>query len=425
MKSVVRIVLLICIISICFQSIVVGASAETTISPTLRLGDADGDGEITITDCTRIQRDIAQIAYIPDVLKPTADIDGDGLICILDATLIQKWLVNMEVGYQIGCLLRNKSEESTVSNTPSAPSVTESAPAPTIAPTTQPNVQTVKPTESLPDPNAKQVCVSGVTFDVSKIKASYNLTDSNCSKGVTLILIPKSDVNPADITTVINNGNTRYVIDYSNPVFKESYIMGKSSDVLLGYDCQVVDRSGAPLAYAYAHYCGDKYYKYQTSIYGFEKASGSFPVEFYYKGQLIKRCTINVNISTTDTGLQSIMNTTRDIENKCWTSGMTDRQKMDAFAQYIKSHFSYANLKCVEGAMYTAYAARDLGLVSMLLYPGGEENQHCDYHIVTYNLYQNTYSPGGHCACLIDYGDSVIRYDVQGGACVISNYSFG
>ena len=77
MKSVVRIVLLICIISICFQSIVVGASAETTISPTLLLGDADGDGEISITDCTRIQRDIAQIAYIPDSLKPTADIDGD------------------------------------------------------------------------------------------------------------------------------------------------------------------------------------------------------------------------------------------------------------------------------------------------------------------------------------------------------------
>lgn len=415
MKTVVRIIILACIISICFHCFIVGASAETTISSTLLLGDTDGDGEITITDCTRIQREIAQITQIQDYLKPAADIDGDGLVCILDATHIQKWLANMKVGYPIGISLRDKFEEPTLSNTQSVP---------TVAPTTKSSVPTVKPTEAQPDSNAKQVCVSGVTFDVSKIKASYTLTGSNCTKGVTLILIPKSDVNPSDITTVINNGSTRYVIDYTDPVFKESYIMGKSSDVLHGYDCQVVDRSGAPLAYAYAHYCGDKYYKYQTSIYGFEKTSGNFPVEFYYKGQLIKRCTINVNISRTDAGLQSIINTTRDIESKCWTSGMTNRQKMDAFAQYVKSHFSYANLKCIEGATYTAFAARDLGLISMLLYPGGEENQHCDRHIVTYNLYQNTYSPGGHCACLVDYGDSVIRYDVQGGACVISSYSF-
>ena len=79
-------------------------------------------------------------------------------------------------------------------------------------------------------------------------------------------------------------------------------------------------------------------------------------------------------------------------------------------------------MKCVEGAVMTALAARDLGLDSMLLYPGGEENQPCPRHLITYNLYTGVYVPGGHCACLVEYNDCTIRYDVQGGACVIRDY---
>lgn len=416
MKSIVRTLLLISIICICFHSFIIGSSAEAANPSTLMLGDTDGDGEITITDCTRIQRDIAQITKIPDYLKPTADVDADGQICILDATHIQKRLAQLKVNHPIGSSIGNPSKEQ---------AIMDSATTPTVVSTSHPTAPspTSKPTETQPDPNAKQVTVSGVILDVSKIKASYNLTDKNCAKGISLILVPKSEIIPSDITTVINNGTIREVVDYSDSKFKEAYLMSKSSDTLLGYDCKVIDAKGAPLAYVYAHYCGDKYYKHQTSIYGFEKASGSFSIEFFYKGHLIKRCTINVNISTNNSGLQSILNTTRDVENRCWKANMTDRQKMDAFAQYVKSHFTYANLKCVEGAMYTAFAARDLGLSSMLLYPGGDENQLCDYHIVTYNLYQNTYNPGGHCACLVAFGDSMVRYDVQGGACVISNYT--
>ena len=78
---------------------------------------------------------------------------------------------------------------------------------------------------------------------------------------------------------------------------------------------------------------------------------------------------------------------------------------------------------CVTGAEYVAFAARDLGLTSMLLYPGGEENQPCGRHIVTYNIYYNTAVPGGHCACLVYYPDgSVFRFDVQGGSCWIREY---
>ena len=97
---------------------------------------------------------------------------------------------------------------------------------------------------------------------------------------------------------------------------------------------------------------------------------------------------------------------------------MTDREKMKAFAEYIKSHYTLRQLKCVDGAIYTALAARDLGLDAMLIYP--EENGHPD--LITYNLYFNTTVPGGHCACLVAYGDCTMRYDVQGQACVIKPY---
>ena len=97
---------------------------------------------------------------------------------------------------------------------------------------------------------------------------------------------------------------------------------------------------------------------------------------------------------------------------------MSDKEKMEAFAEHIKSHYTLRQLKCVDGAVYTAFAARDLGLNAMLFYP--EENGHPD--LMTYNLYFDTTIPGGHCACLVEYDDCTMRYDVQGGAYVIRDY---
>ena len=102
---------------------------------------------------------------------------------------------------------------------------------------------------------------------------------------------------------------------------------------------------------------------------------------------------------------------------------MTQQEKLKAFAQYVAKNYSYKQVYCNIGADYLAFAARDLGLTSMLLYPGGELNQHCDLSLVTYNIFTNTVVPGGHCACLVEYPDgSMLRYDVQGGNYHISDY---
>lgn len=84
-------------------------NADTTVTITTEqsetpsgaiLGDADGDGDVTILDTTFIQR--ALVGSISDVDSAAADVDGDGDVTILDATFIQRYLVGVAVPYAIG-----------------------------------------------------------------------------------------------------------------------------------------------------------------------------------------------------------------------------------------------------------------------------------------------------------------------------------
>ncbi|MBQ6626712.1 MAG: dockerin type I repeat-containing protein [Ruminococcus sp.] len=61
-----------------------------------KLGDANGDGEVSITDATTIQRHIAGIEYIPQERIEAADVNNDGSIRILDATLIQRFVAMID-----------------------------------------------------------------------------------------------------------------------------------------------------------------------------------------------------------------------------------------------------------------------------------------------------------------------------------------
>ena len=96
---------------------------------------------------------------------------------------------------------------------------------------------------------------------------------------------------------------------------------------------------------------------------------------------------------------------------------MTDQEKLKVLSEYIADHYTYSEVMCVTGAEYAAFAARDLGLTSMLLYPTDDRD------LLTYNIYYNTAIPGGHCACLVGYPDGwILRYDVQGGSYRIRDY---
>ncbi|HCA04651.1 MAG TPA: hypothetical protein DEO32_02005, partial [Ruminococcaceae bacterium] len=76
--------------------------AEESLKPSVLLGDANGDGEVSIKDVTSIQKHISALEKISDDNLKAADVNGDGVVDIDDATLIQKHLAYYKVDYPIG-----------------------------------------------------------------------------------------------------------------------------------------------------------------------------------------------------------------------------------------------------------------------------------------------------------------------------------
>lgn len=65
------------------------------------LGDADTDGEVTVTDVTAIRRKLAGLSV--ETLDVTAaDVDEDESVTIIDATYIQRFLAKVDQPYAIG-----------------------------------------------------------------------------------------------------------------------------------------------------------------------------------------------------------------------------------------------------------------------------------------------------------------------------------
>ena len=63
------------------------------------LGDANGDGKISITDATTIQKHLAKIGEIGDNNKKLADISCDGKLTVTDVSMIQKKLAGIIRSY--------------------------------------------------------------------------------------------------------------------------------------------------------------------------------------------------------------------------------------------------------------------------------------------------------------------------------------
>ncbi len=63
--------------------------------PTVIIGDADGDGDIGITDATEVQLIVASIKKPDETAKKAADADKDGAVSIMDATEIQRFVAKI------------------------------------------------------------------------------------------------------------------------------------------------------------------------------------------------------------------------------------------------------------------------------------------------------------------------------------------
>ena len=90
------------------------STAEPTTAPIeymeYVMGDADGNGRVSILDATCIQKHIVELIKLTGKDLAAADINGDGLISILDVTLMQNWIVGNENDrdYKIGELVQTE-----------------------------------------------------------------------------------------------------------------------------------------------------------------------------------------------------------------------------------------------------------------------------------------------------------------------------
>lgn len=75
---------------------------DVPVDVTFILGDADGNGTVTILDATKVQRLLVSLIDDPDgMIALRGDADGKG-IGILDATKIQRWLAGFTLSESIG-----------------------------------------------------------------------------------------------------------------------------------------------------------------------------------------------------------------------------------------------------------------------------------------------------------------------------------
>lgn len=79
--------------------------AEDCINSYVLLGDADGDGKITINDVTMIQKYIAEFKMPDNFVLKACDANFDGKITIDDATAIQRYVAEYENPYSIGKMI--------------------------------------------------------------------------------------------------------------------------------------------------------------------------------------------------------------------------------------------------------------------------------------------------------------------------------
>ena len=63
------------------------------------VGDVNGDGKVSITDATLLQKFLAKVEEIPEGCMKFADVNGDGKVSVADATYIQKKLAGFYRNY--------------------------------------------------------------------------------------------------------------------------------------------------------------------------------------------------------------------------------------------------------------------------------------------------------------------------------------
>ena len=76
--------------------------AEDSLKPSILLGDANGDGIVSIKDVTTIQNHVALVKVLDETHQIASDVNRDGIVDVKDATILQMYIAGYKVDYPIG-----------------------------------------------------------------------------------------------------------------------------------------------------------------------------------------------------------------------------------------------------------------------------------------------------------------------------------
>lgn len=180
-----------------FGAAVTGSAAEV-------LGDADGDGVLTILDVTFIQRHLAEIITLDEAAQKRGTVSGDDELTIIDATLIQRWLAGIIKRFPIEDMLPTE--------------------APTEAPTQAP---TVKPTEAPTQAPTEQ------SDEVTKVKDNITIYFSNNKNWSTVNAYIYNNATGTPLRAWPGTRMTNYVTnDYGERVYSMTVDVSKYDRII-------------------------------------------------------------------------------------------------------------------------------------------------------------------------------------------------
>lgn len=112
MKKTIKLLTVLYTTAIFLSIVCVAAYAVNTDTKYLR-GDANGDGIVSISDITAIQKHLADLEPLSGADLQAAEVDGN-VLDITDATEIQRFLAEFENSYHIGDWVNVESTQSTI-----------------------------------------------------------------------------------------------------------------------------------------------------------------------------------------------------------------------------------------------------------------------------------------------------------------------
>lgn len=264
--------------------------------------------------------------------------------------------------------------------------------------TTQ-SVPTTKPTPA-PTPSENKVKVNGVTFDMSFFPKAVSVGDNMAC----LSVMPKSTINPSDITYKIANGNAQQLSSPETPNLHLSYGTEYASEYYVSDWKNMI-------AYVQTSYESNMYLQYRVEIYN-QLQTGTFPVSVYYKNTLIRTC--QVTVTKADSKMVKYRQWMNNVEQKIWKNNMSAKEKLVAIDEYIYKNYTYTTdgIKCNSGAQALLFAARDLGLTARYHFVGPEYDYIKGYGDVYYHF--GAAFCGGHVCTIVTIDNKEYVMETQG-----------